>query len=662
MSYMPSSVTVTPDNDQVADGKKNDRKKGTTEVDFGASTLGEGFRVLGRGFRDQPKTLLVAVIGSAIYGVMTVFTARVIGHLIATVVEPAVAAGRLTGEQVWTIIWQLGAVVLLNVIGVILRRVAAGMAYFNLNAIYRRRVTRQYLRLPLSWHHRHPSGQLLSNANADVEATWNIFQPLPMAIGVLVMLGVGLAEMFRVDVWLALVGLIVFPLLFATNLVFQRYMSPRVTRAQRMRSHVSEVAHESIEAALLVKVMGREQQEADRFSVETQRLRDAAVEVGRVRGIFDPLVEAIPTIGTLAVLTVGTAQVSAGATTAAEVVQIAYLFSVLAFPVRSFGWVLAEMPRSVAGWVRLNSVLSATGHTDYGTRTLISDHAAALGADQVGYEYDLSGSVDLSEKYQGGGAERWRALDDVDLDLAPGSLTAIVGPTGSGKSTLMSLLVRLMDPTDGRVLIDNVPERDLAAGETSKAASLVTQQTFVFDDTIAGNVTLGHDFTDDEVRRALQIAQATGFVDELPDGAATRVGERGASLSGGQRQRIALARAVIRRPRALLLDDATSAVDPAVEQSILQALRENRDGTTVVMVAYRMSSIALADEVVFVDGGRITDRGTHAQLMERSEGYRTLVTAYAEHAAEIAEQDDAQDDAQNDETIDQQMNKQDEDA
>lgn len=634
MSYMPAAVTDSSTEEQQTSSTPDAER-------FESSTLSDGFKVIARGYRGQPRVLTVAVIGSGIYGVMTVLTARVIGHLVATVVEPAARAGELTGAQMWTIIWQLGLVVLINVLGVIARRVAAGIAYFNLNALYRRKVTRQYLDLPLSWHQRHPSGQLLSNANSDVEATWNIFQPLPMALGVLIMLTVGLVEMFRVDVWLALVGLVVFPLLFVTNLVFQRHMSPRVTRTQRMRSQVSEVAHESIEAALLVKVMGREQQEADRFADETQRLRDAAVEVGRVRGIFDPLVEAIPTIGTLAVLTVGTVQVSAGATTPAEVVQIAYLFSVLAFPVRSFGWVLAEMPRSVAGWVRLNSVLSATGHTDYGTRRLTSTGAATLATERVGYEYDLSGSVDLSEKNQAGGDERWRALDHIDLDLTPGSLTAIVGPTGSGKSTLMSLLVRLMDPTEGTVRLDGVPEPDLAHGQISAAASLVTQQTFVFDDTVLGNVTLGEEFSPDEVRRALKIAEAEEFVDRLPDGVQTRVGERGASLSGGQRQRIALARAVIRRPRALLLDDATSAVDPAVEQSILQGLRTNRDGTTVVMVAYRMSSISLADSVVFVDGGRILDRGTHEELMERSEGYRALVTAYAERAAELAEDDES---------------------
>lgn len=609
-------------------------------------TMRTAGRALRQGLRDQTRTISLAVAGSVIYGVMTVLQATVIGHIVSTVVEPAVRRGEFTGGDAWSVIWMLGLVVALNVVGVLLRRLAAGLAFFNLNAQYRRRVTHQYLRLPLSWHHRHPSGQLLSNANADVEATWMVFQPLPMALGVVVMLLVGLVEMFRVDVGLALVGLVVFPLLFVTNLVFQRHMSPRVIRMQRMRAEVSAAAHESIEAGQLVKVMGREDQEETRFAAKAAELRESAVAVGRLRGIFDPLIEAIPTIGTLAVLGVGTAQVAAGHLTAADVVQVAFLFSVLAFPVRSFGWVLGSLPQTAAGWTRVNNVLQARGHTEYGDRTLDSAAPASLDAEDVGYSYALGGSVDLSDEQPDEAdttGDRWSALEGVDLDLAPGSLTAVVGPTGAGKSTMMSLLVRLMDPTTGVVRIDGVDARDLRDGEIPDSAVLVTQQTFVFDDSVIGNVTLGQDFTHDEVDDALAVAHADGFVHDLPDGLETRVGERGASLSGGQRQRIALARAVVRKPRALLLDDATSAVDPSVEQSILKSLRENAEGTTVVMVAYRMSSIALADRVVFVDEGRVADVGTHEELLARSDGYRGLVTAYAERAAEQEALDAAHD-------------------
>ncbi|WP_231635197.1 ABC transporter ATP-binding protein [Luteipulveratus halotolerans] len=594
---------------------------------------------MARGFAEQRGVLALAVVGSAIYGVMTVAMARVIAHLVSSVVEPAVRAGEITGGQVWTIVWQMSLAVLLTVVGVILRRVCAGMAFFNLNAGYRRRVTRQYLRLPLSWHHRHPSGQLLSNANADVEATWNVFQPLPMAIGVLVMLAVGAVEMVRVDLWLALIGMLVFPALFLANLVFQARMSPRVTLAQQLRAEVSEVAHESIEAGLLVKAMGREEQETARFAEVTDRLRRAAIEVGRTRGTFDPVIEAIPTLGTLAVLAVGTARVGAGSIQAADVVQIAYLFSVLAFPVRAFGWVLAELPRTVVGWERVNAVLSARGEMAYGDAALAPDGTGATAVRDVSYAYEVAERSDLGPtraEHEPEPGEQVVALRDVTIEVPAGRTTAVVGPTGAGKSTLTNVVLRLVDPSGGVVEIDGRDLRTVRRGGVPAVATLVAQQTFLFDDTVRGNVTLGQDVEEDDVVDALKIAQADGFVADLPDGIDTRVGERGASLSGGQRQRVALARAVIRRPQLLVLDDATSAVDPAIETAILDGLRERSRGMTVLVVAYRMSTIAMADQVAYLERGRVIDQGTHPELMQRCEGYQRLVTAYSREAQERA--------------------------
>jgi ATP-binding cassette subfamily B protein len=541
-------------------------------------------------------------------------------------VTPAIAAHHVTAGQLAYIGGVIALVVVVTVIGVLGRRLAGGIAMFNLGAMYRRQVTRQYLRLPLAWHHKHPSGQLLSNANADVEATWNIFAPLPMAIGVIVMLVFGIVQMTVIDPWLALVGLTVFPLLFVANVAFQRAMSPRVTLAQQLRADVSEVAHESFEAALVVKSLGREDHEADRFRSVTHELRDANIEVGRTRGRFDPVIETIPTLGTLAVLAVGTLRVQGGFISAAQVVQIAYLFSILAFPVRALGWVLAELPRAVVGWQRISAVLDASGGMAYGSRFLTRGRSSHLQTDSLSYAYEI--------ETDDGGTDLNPAVVDVTLDVRPGSTVAVVGPTGSGKTTLTNLVMRLVDPDSGAVLLDGVDLREVRHGGVSEVAALVAQQTFMFDDSVRGNVTLGADHDDEQVWRALNVAQGAAFVERLPEALDTHVGERGASLSGGQRQRIALARAVIREPQLLVLDDATSAVDPSVEQAILGRLREASSGTTVVVVAYRMATILLADEVVYVEEGRVIDHGTHAELVGRCPGYERLVTAYAREAAE----------------------------
>jgi ABC-type multidrug transport system fused ATPase/permease subunit len=596
-------------------------------VDTSPSLL-RSLRIVWVGIRREPRWFALAVAGSALYGVMTVLTAWVIGKVTREEIQPAVAAGHATTQQLLTIFGWVAGVVVINVIGVVIRRIAAGYTMYNVAAGFRREVTRQYLRLPLAWHHRHPSGQLLSNANADVEATWNVFAPLPMAIGVIIMLIAGVVQMVLVDPVMAIIGLTVFPALFLANMVFQRAMSPRVSLAQQLRAEVSEVAHESFEAALIVKAMGREVQEATRFEEVTRRLQRANVEVGRTRGTFDPVIEAIPTLGTLAVLAVGTRQVANGSLEPAAVVQVAYLISILAFPVRALGWVLGELPRTVVGWDRVDAVLRARGELAFGTARVPQRGASTSRLASVDYSYEVVA--------EDGTSSRFPAIRGVSIDIPAGSTAALVGPTGAGKSTLTNLTLRLVDPDHGVVTLDGLDLREVAKGGVPAVAALAPQQTFMFDDTVRGNITLGGDFSDDEVRWALGIAQATPFVDALPEGLDTRVGERGTSLSGGQRQRIALARAIIRRPQLLVLDDATSAVDPAVEQAILAGLRQSSAGTTVLVVAYRMSTITLADDIVYVEAGRVVDHGTHQALLSRCLGYQRLVTAYAREAAERA--------------------------
>jgi ATP-binding cassette subfamily B protein len=240
----------------------------------------------------------------------------------------------------------------------------------------------------------------------------------------------------------------------------------------------------------------------------------------------------------------------------------------------------------------------------------------------------------------------------MDFTVEPGRTVAVVGPTGAGKSTMTTLLTRLVDPEEGSVQVDGTDLRGLAPGELAGSVALVAQTAFLFDDSIRGNITLGGDYSDDDIWDALRIAQGDGFVKTLSDGLDTKVGERGTTLSGGQRQRIALARALVRRPRLLILDDATSAVDPQVEARILAGLRSRvredaTAATTVLVIAYRKATISLADEVLFLDEGRITAQGTHTQLQETSAVYRELVDAYekdAERRLEEAELDKELDD------------------
>jgi ATP-binding cassette, subfamily B, bacterial len=608
-----------------ASGTRSDLGTGPTSEPY---TLRRGLFVLGQGIRQAPRMFTVAVVGSALYGVMTAGSAWALGRVISTVITPSFRSGRVDAGDLARGAGLLAAVALLLVVGVVARRVAAGTVMYDLGAIYRRRVTAQYLRLPLAWHSRHPTGQLLSNANADVEATFQVFAPLPMAIGVVVMLAVAAAAMLLADPVLALVGLAVFPAVFAVNVVFQRLMSPLVTRAQRLRAEVSDVAHESFDGALVVKSMGREAQETQRFARSTHELRDANVEVGRTRGMFDPVIEAIPALGTLTVLALGASRAAAGQTSVADVVQVAYLFSLLAFPVRALGWVLGELPRSAVGWARVESVLRATGRLPFGTGVLTGTGAAHLVLDRVHYAH-----VDAD-------GDRVPAVVDVSLDVRPGATVAVAGATGSGKSTLTSLLVRLVDPDQGTVCLDGVDLASLRAGEVARSTALVPQHTFLFDDSVRGNITLGDpelaDEDDHRVWAALRLAQADGFVAALPHGLDTQVGERGTTLSGGQRQRIALARALVRQPRLLVLDDATSAVDAQVEAAILAGLRTTGTHSTVVVVAYRKATIALADQVVFLADGRVVDVGTHHELSARRPTYRNLVDAYERDAAERA--------------------------
>lgn len=591
--------------------------------------LGEGFNLIRRQLRRAPKEFLVGGIGTVIYAVMTVLSSYVLGWITDDILLPAIDEGEVAVASLAAAAGAVLGVAVLRGLGITLRRLGAYQAQFRLQYRDRVEVTDRYLRLPMEWHRKHSTGQLLANANEDVEAASFIAAPLPMAFGVVLMLIITAVLLVLTDPFLALIGFMVGPALMAANYVYQRRMRSVAAKAQRIRAEVADIAHESFDAALVVKTLGREDAEVGRFGERSDALRDRMVEVGRLRAVFDPVIEALPNIAILAVLAVGAMRVDEGILTPGDLVTFAYLFRLVALPMRVFGWLLGELPRAVVGLDRVENVLAERGEVEYGLTSPQNDGGASTQVSKVGYRYPDTAHHDLSSggkvAVDSADSEK-RGVDEITLNVRAGRTVALVGPTGSGKSTIAHLLVRLFDPDRGVVSLDGHGLVDIERGALAGSVSIVFQETFLFNESVYDNITLGEPFSPEEVFAAARLARAHEFILDLDDEYSSVVGERGASLSGGQRQRIALARALVRKPRLLVLDDATSAIDPAVEGEILAGLSQL--DTTVVIVAYRRSSIVMADEVIYIEEGRVVDRGTHEQLYQAVSGYRDLIDAY----------------------------------
>ena len=584
-----------------------------------------GIVYLRRMIRMHPRSLIIAAISAMIFAFGTVGSAVVLGRITDDVVLPAFEEpGVSTSSILWGIV-ALAAITVIRIVGTVGRRFFGMLVGEEVQRTYRQQLGEKYLRLPLSWHQKRPTGELLAHVDNDAEMATQVLMPLPFTIGVLFLTIFSGISLVLVDPLLAALAFALFPTLAILNRIYSVRIEVPAARVQADVGKVSSVAHESFDGALVVKTLGRADAEQMRFGEKVEELRSDRVKVGFLTAAFDTALDVLPNLGIVAVILLGTYRIESGAMTPGELVQVASLFSVLSFPMRVFGFFLTSLPPSVVAHERLDQVFDSELPDPPSDLRPLEEGALAVEASGVVFAFEGTPELGSAD------GERVQVLSGVDLLIEPGETVAIVGSTGAGKSTLCSVLCGLLPPEEGEVRIGGVPVDNLSALERTDAVALVFQESFLFADSVRANIDLTGRVADDEVHRAARIARADTFIQELAEGYDTVVGERGVTLSGGQRQRVALARALIRKPRLLVLDDATSAVDAEVEQQIVANLRASVDAT-VVVVAQRVSTIELADRVFYFHGGRIVAAGTHIELLAHP-GYESLVRAYEQAAS-----------------------------
>jgi ABC-type multidrug transport system fused ATPase/permease subunit len=548
----------------------------------------------------HPRSFVFSFLGATVFAIATVASSFALRWMIDNVILPRFEDGEVAIGVYLTGAAMVIGVGIVRAVGVVFRRAFASAGMWRVAESYTNQVLDRLVRQPVSWHRRHPDGDLVARAGVDTETTVSVIAPIPFATSTVLMIVISTIWLFIIDIPLGIVAIVVFPLVIATNVVYERSVSQHYTRAQEQLGDFSAAVHESFEGVQLVKAYGAERRETVRLTALADRVRASRVEAIGRRSWFDALTDMIPAIANIGLVLLGSARVESGDVTIGQFTSVIFLFTLLVLPLRLIGYALSELPRSMAAWTRIQAVV---------TEVVMDDPALAIGTPDPGIGIQLRGVGFTHEESE------LPSLHDVDLDLPVGTITALVGPTGSGKSTLADLVVGLVPASSGRVA--------LAPG----ARSIVFQEAFLISGTVRDNVVFGNDAPDGAVWSALHLAAGDEFVRALPSGLDTIVGERGVSLSGGQRQRIALARALVRRPSILVLDDTTSALDPATEELILERLRTSLE-STVLMIASRPSTIALADDVVYMEAGRVAAHGTHAELLALVPGYRDIVEAF----------------------------------
>jgi len=581
------------------------------------------WKLLSSMLRDQRRNL---IIGSAIG------LAWMVGKIsVPILVRFSIDRGIDDGDRLW--LW-VGCIVLAGLaIGLFtaLRRYYAFREARWTETRLRERLFNHIMSLHVGYHDRAQTGQLMSRSSSDLQQIQSFVVMIPITMSNLGMVLAATIILFVTDPILALVALAPLPLVNVAGRRFSTSIHDAVLQVQAEQAELATVVEESIGGVRVVKGFGAEEVQSTRLRKEAEDIRGVSIGAAKIRAKFLPAIELLPQLGLIAVLGLGGLRVIDGDLTLGQLVQFNFFVALLVSPLRMLGMTIAWAQRAGAALERVNEVLDAVPQVvdpEHPQQLPDAVDRGAVSFRGVRFGYDPDAPV----------------LDNFDLELVAGQSVALVGATGSGKSTVARLLVRFYDVGAGRVMIDGIDVRDLPVLDVRHAVGIVFEDTLLFHDSVAANIAFADpDASVESIERAAKLAGAHDFIMGLPEAYDTMLGERGYSLSGGQRQRIAIARAILADPRVLVLDDATSAVDPSKEHEIRSAMATVMDGRTTIVIAHRPGTIALADTVVLLDGGRVVASGPHQHLLNTEQRYREVLAAMeaadAEERGEIASAD-----------------------
>jgi ATP-binding cassette subfamily B protein len=530
--------------------------------------------------------------------------------LIAVFLTGSVASALVDNHQS-RLPWLVAAILGLGLIRAAMmsgRRLIAGKQALYVELDIRTAVYAKLVRLSFGFYDRHQTGQLMSRATVDLQGV-RFFLGYGLIFffqHVFTIAGVGIV-VFLISWKLALIAIAVSPLLIAVAYRYSHVSHPLLRDVQQKMADVATVAEENIVGVHVVKAFAQEDEQQRKFERSSEEVFALSVKANRQRAFYIPLLSFLPLLAQAAILLVGGRMVASGSLSVASFVRFNLYLAMLIMPLRALGMWIGQAQRATASGERIFQVIDEPEEIKDAPDT----RELAPGPGRVTFTHATFGY------------DRERpVLHDVDLELEPGKVVALIGHTGSGKTTLASLVPRFYDVQTGSVAIDGQDVREITLASLRREIGVIAQDPFLFSATVGENIAFGRpDATAEDVQRAAELAQAHEFIDALPDGYDTVIGERGITLSGGQRQRVAIARALLIDPRILILDDATASVDATTESKIRDGLREAMRGRTTIIIAHRLSTIALADEIVVLEDGRVVARGVHDDLVTTNDVY-----------------------------------------